>query len=88
MDTTRVAELQALLEGVQLPAEKAVLLVHAVQQRAEPAFIDALRELPDRRYESLDEVGEELVHVEPASQPDEAPMPREERGGAPDGDEA
>jgi hypothetical protein len=36
-----------------------------VRRRAEPPFIDALRTLPDRRYESLDEVGEALVRGQP-----------------------
>ncbi|MDX6466721.1 MAG: hypothetical protein QOI27_1761 [Gaiellaceae bacterium] len=65
MDTGRAAQIQVLLEGVPLPAEKAELLEYAVRRRAEPLFIDALRTLPDRRFASLDEVGEALVHVQP-----------------------
>ncbi|HEV8250511.1 MAG TPA: DUF2795 domain-containing protein [Gaiellaceae bacterium] len=65
MDTSRAAELQVLLEGVPLPATKDQLLEYAVQQRAEPHFLEALRSLPDREYASLDEVGEQLVHVQP-----------------------
>jgi hypothetical protein len=64
MDNATVAELKALLVGVALPAEKARLLEYAVQQRAEPLMLDALRSLPDREYESLDEVAEELRHVQ------------------------
>lgn len=86
MDTSWAAELQALLEGVPLPAEKAVLLAYAVRQHAEPAFIEALRELPDRSYRSLDEVGEELVHVQPPQRPAKPSAPREESGDPPGGD--
>jgi hypothetical protein len=64
MDNATVAELKALLVGVALPAGKARLLEYAVQQRAEPLMLDALRSLPDREYESLDEVAEELRHVQ------------------------
>lgn len=65
MDTAAVAELKTLLVGVALPAEKARLLEYAVQQRAEPPLLDALRSLPDREYESLDDVAEALLHVQP-----------------------
>ena len=85
MDTSRAAELQALLEGVALPAEKSALLEYAVRQRAEPYFIAALRSLPEKQYESLDEVGEELVHVQPSSE-DEPEAPHEESGAPPGGD--
>ncbi len=61
MNTAQAAELQVLLEGVPLPAEKARLLEYAVQQRAEPHFLAALRRLPDREYASLDEVGAALL---------------------------
>jgi len=65
VDTSRAAELQVLLEGVPLPATKDQLLEYAVQQRAEPELLEALRGLPEREYRSLDEVGEELIHVQP-----------------------
>jgi hypothetical protein len=65
VDTATVAELKSLLVGVDLPAEKARLLEYAVQQRAEPPLLDALRSLPDREYESLDDVAEALLHVQP-----------------------
>jgi hypothetical protein len=66
VDTSRAAELQVLLQGVPLPATKDQLLEYAVQQRAEPHFLEALRLLPDRGYASLAEVGDELVHVQPS----------------------
>jgi hypothetical protein len=86
VDSARAAELQVLLEGVPLPAEKAELLEYAVRQRAEPPFIDALRGVPDRRYESLDEVGEELVRVQPPHLRDPLRPPHEESGAPPGGD--
>jgi hypothetical protein len=36
-----------------------------VRQRAEPQLIADLRTVPDRKYASLDEVGEALVRVQP-----------------------
>jgi hypothetical protein len=85
VDTSRAAELQVLLEGVRLPATKDQLLEYAVQQRAEPHFLEALRALPDRSYERLDDVGEELVHVQPAPPPELPPQPHEESGDPPGG---
>jgi hypothetical protein len=58
-------QVKTLLVGIPLPAEKTQLLEYAVRQRAEPQLIDVLRSLPDRRYESLDEVVEELLRVQP-----------------------
>jgi hypothetical protein len=78
--------LKSALVGIPLPAEKANLLAYAVRQRAEPQHLDALRSLPDRQYESLDEVMEELVHVQPRRLDGEAPAPREESGAPPGGD--
>lgn len=65
MDTAAVAELKTALVGVALPADKASLLEYAVQQRVEPHQLDALRTLPDREFESLDEIADELLHVQP-----------------------
>jgi hypothetical protein len=86
VDTSRAAELQVLLEGVPLPATKDQLLEYAVQQRAEPQLIEALRSLPDKEYRSLDAVGEELVHVQPDPPDEDAAQPREESGDPPGGD--
>lgn len=65
VDPSAAAELKTLLSGVDLPAGKADLLEYAVQQHAEPSQIAALRTLPGREFESLDEVTEELLHVQP-----------------------
>jgi hypothetical protein len=87
VDTTQAAELKSLLEGVPLPAEKARLLEYAVQQHAEPVLLGALRQLPDREYVSLDEVVEELLHVQP-SRDDGRPAEQHEQSGAPPGGDA
>jgi hypothetical protein len=86
MDIARAAQLQVLLEGVPLPAEKAELLEYAVRQRAEPQLIADLRKVPDRKYKSLDEIGEALVRVQPPHGNGVTPEPREESGAPPGGD--
>jgi len=63
MGTRAAAELRDVLVGMALPAEKTRLLEYAVQRRAEPQFLDALWSLPDREYDSLDDVAEELVRT-------------------------
>jgi hypothetical protein len=65
MDTRAAAELKATLHGITLPAEKPALLEYAVQQRAEPTLLSALRSLPEREYESLDDVVENLLDGQP-----------------------
>jgi hypothetical protein len=60
MGARAAAALKTILVGVTLPAEKALLLEYAVQRRAEPQLLHALRSLPDRYYRSLDEVAREL----------------------------
>jgi hypothetical protein len=66
MDAVAAAELKTLLGGIDLPAEKTRLLEYAVQQRAEPPLLDALGSLPDREFESLDDITEELARTERA----------------------
>ncbi|HEY2373612.1 MAG TPA: DUF2795 domain-containing protein [Gaiellaceae bacterium] len=65
MDTAVVAELRAALVGVELPADKARLLEYAVRQHVEPQQLDMLRSLSDREFESLEDVVDELLHVQP-----------------------
>src|SRR5436305_1959078 len=84
MDASAAAELKAMLFGVALPAEKAQLLEYAVQQHAEPQALGALGALPDREYESLDDVVEDLLHVQPIHLED-PPRPHEESGAPPGG---
>ena len=87
MDPADAAELKATLVGVTLPAEKQQLLEYAVQQRAEPRLLDGLRTLSEeKKYESLDEVVEELLHVQPARLDGDPREPQEEAGAPPGGD--
>jgi hypothetical protein len=82
---SEAAQLKTLLSGVELPAERPALLEYAVQQRAEPPALEAIRSLPERDYASLDEVVEELLHVQPHRE-QRVPDPREESGAPPGGD--
>src|SRR5919204_1120390 len=83
VDTRLAAELQVLLEGVPLPAQKRELVEYARGQDGDAAR--HLESLPDREYRSLDEVGEALAPVQPSrSQPD-ATVPHEESGEPPGG---
>ena len=60
MDERAAAELKSVLAGVPMPAEKPEMLEYAVRRRAEPSLLTLLREMPDRRYASLDELVDEL----------------------------
>jgi hypothetical protein len=87
MNAASAAEVKAALKGIELPSEKGALLAYAVQQRAEPSLLDALQSVPDREYESLDEVVEELLHVQPLRDLSEPSQPHEESGQPPGGTE-
>jgi len=80
----RAAELQVVLEGVALPAKKRDLIAYAREQ--DESAIDDLRQLPDREYASLDEVGEALAPVQPSWLQPVPPPPHEESGEPPGGD--
>ena len=88
MEPKAAAELKTVLVGVQLPAQKPDLLEYAVSNRAQPQLLDALRSLPeDAQFQSLDDVIEELLRIEP---PRERPVPhepKEESGAPPGGDD-
>jgi hypothetical protein len=59
------AHLEALLEGVPLPATRDDLLRHAQREGGRDAVV-ALAHLPRRRYSTLDEVGEAIAPVQPS----------------------
>jgi Protein of unknown function (DUF2795) len=82
VDHARAAELQALLEGVPLPASKQQLIDYLWPQDARAA--EELRALPDREYERLDDVGEALAPTEPRPVA-RTPVAREESGAPPGG---
>jgi hypothetical protein len=78
----RVAELQVVLEGIKLPAKKRELIEYAARNDA--GFTPDLELLPDREYDHLDDVGEQLRAVQPA-QSSHVPSPRPESGKPPGG---
>jgi uncharacterized protein DUF2795 len=80
-----VAELQVLLEGVPLPAEKQELIEYAHGQD-DHGVAGLLERLADREYGSLDEVGEELIQVQPERPSPDPHQPREESDLPPGGD--
>jgi hypothetical protein len=86
MDFALASQLQVVLEGVPLPAQKSELLAYARRQDADGSVLDALRQLPDKEYESLDDVGEELAPVQPSFDDDQVDVPRAESGLPPGGD--
>jgi Protein of unknown function (DUF2795) len=86
VEPATVAQLKTALVGVALPAQKSELLEYAVRQRIEPQQLEALRSLPEREFESLDEVSEELLHVQPRDL-DGGGQPHTESGLPPGGDD-
>jgi len=83
--TRETAELQVLLEGVPLPAEKRELVEYARGQEHE-GLAGLLERLPDREYGSIDEVGEELAPVQPERPGPDEEQPRAESDLPPGGD--
>ncbi|HET8527558.1 MAG TPA: DUF2795 domain-containing protein [Gaiellaceae bacterium] len=87
MDPATAAELKTVLVGVRLPAERSDLLEYAVRQHAEPQLLDGLRSLSSgRQYQSLDEVVDELLQVQPERGKPVPHEPKEEAGRPPGGD--
>jgi hypothetical protein len=86
VELQKVAELQVVLEGVPLPNERASLVRYALHGHATGEQIALLQQLRDRRYDSIDEVAEELVSVQPLSEHAVPQVPREESGAPPGGD--
>ena len=86
MDLAAVAELQVLLEGVPLPSERSSLVRYALHEDAGGEQIALLQRLPDRRYDNLDEVAEELASVQPPYEHTEPESLHEESGAPPGGD--
>jgi len=80
MDLRRAAEIQVVLEGVDLPASRDELVRYAAVY--DPSAAAELERIPDRLYERLDDVGEELVPTQPR-RAREATLPRPESGDVP-----
>lgn len=77
------AYLEALLEGVPLPATRDDLITYAKHQ-GDGRAIRSLRSLPEGRYDWLDQVGEALEPVQP-SRSRERRIPKAESGLPPGG---
>ncbi len=86
MERAAVAELQVLLEGAPLPNERSTLVKYALSQGARAEQLSMLERLPERRFETIDEVAEELLRVQPQVEDEDAPQPREESGDPPGGE--
>jgi len=76
----RAAEIQVVLEGIDLPASRDELVRYAAAY--DPSAAAELERIPDREYERLDDVGEELVPTQPR-RPREEKLPRPESGDVP-----
>ncbi len=87
IETRRAAELQVLLEGIPLPADREELIAYANRQSGGGEFMPELRSLPEREFRSLDEVGEELLQVQPARADGRLRLPKDESGRPPGGDD-
>ena len=61
MTSQRAAEIQVILEGVRLPATREELVAYARRWDADAGT--QLAQVPKRSYESIDEVGEELLRT-------------------------
>lgn len=85
MDFADVAELQVVVEGVGLPVEKSALVAYAAAQGAKPTQLEILERLPDRKFETIDDVAECLIRVQPEREADVPHAPREESGAPPGG---
>lgn len=86
MELSTVAELQVLLEGVPLPVETPSLIRYAAHEGATASQIGLLSRLPQERWDTIDDVAERLVRVQPRREHGEPPEPEEEAGAPPGGD--
>lgn len=84
--SSRLAQLQVLLEGVPLPAEKQELLEYARGEGAGPSELALLEALPDRGYQSIDDVAETLQPVQPATPTEQPEEPKPESDLPPGGE--
>ena len=75
-----------MLEGVPLPASKQELMKYAREQQ-DGALVGALEQLPHREYQSLDDVGEALLPVQPEWPQPDPHEPRQESDLPPGGDD-
>jgi hypothetical protein len=83
IDTQRAAVIQAVLEGVLLPASKDELIAYA--RANDPSIVGDLQGLPDEEFDRLDAVGELLTVAATAPSGAASPLPRPESGKPPGG---
>ena len=82
MNTQRACEIQAVLEGVPLPATRSRLLEYARAQA--PSIVADLEGLPEIEFDRLDAVAD-LLTMRPAPARPEHRLPRPESGQPPGG---
>jgi hypothetical protein len=85
VNAQRVNEIQALLEGVPLPATRLMLVEYAAAEDADAAQLLAQR-LPEQEFDRIDLVGELLLGAVTAP-PSPTPLPVPESGTPPGGDD-
>ncbi|HZP73235.1 MAG TPA: DUF2795 domain-containing protein [Gaiellaceae bacterium] len=83
MNTQRACEIQAVLEGVRLPATRKDLLAYAHAEDA--SIVPDLQGLPDEEFDRLDAVAELLTMRPSAPKPPTHGLPRPESGKPPGG---
>src|SRR3954454_20267344 len=84
MDLQRSAEIQVVLEGISLPASRDQLVRYAA--RFDEAAARTLETIPNRQYERIDEVGDELAGTKPVRAASDN-LPKPESGQPPGGDD-
>ncbi|GDY29017.1 DUF2795 domain-containing protein [Gandjariella thermophila] len=55
-------QVQKFLSGVDYPASKEDLVRHAEQHGADRQVLDALRSIPERRYNGPNAISKEIAH--------------------------
>jgi hypothetical protein len=86
VDAQDAAILKTTLVGVELPAQPKELVAYALAQGAHTLHVARLQALEEDEYESLDDVVEELLRVQPPRVRPDARKPHEESGAPPGGD--
>ena len=59
---------------------------YALHEGATGEQLALLQQLPERRFDNIDEIAEQLMRVQPPREDDVADSPREESGNPPGGD--
>jgi hypothetical protein len=86
VETQDAAILKTTLVGVELPAAPKDLVAYAVAEGSTPFVVGRLASLEQDEYASLDDVMEEILHVQPPRPKSDTREPHEESGAPPGGD--